>query len=98
MEQRTRLRVPPARRRLWRRVSAYLNLDQAGFADPSVGLRFMFEIGTRGDGKTGKPRTVINIEKAAKLSTVDRQRSGLGFDKVEQTPRSAPPSPETEAA
>ena len=46
------------------------------------------------NGKTGRPRTLINIEKAAKLSTVDRQRSGLGFDKVEQTPRSAPSSPE----
>ena len=46
------------------------------------------------DGKTGKPRTVINIEKAAKLCAVERSRDGLRFDKVEQTPRSAPPSPE----
>ena len=49
------------------------------------------------DGKTGKPRTVIDIERAAKLCTVERSRDGLRFDKVEQTPRSTSPSPETGA-
>lgn len=47
------------------------------------------------DGKKGKPRTVIDIELAAKLCTVERSRDGLRFDKIEQTPRSAPSSPET---
>ena len=47
------------------------------------------------DGKTGKPRTIINIERAAKLDTVERSRDGLRFDKVEPTPRRAPSSLET---
>ena len=47
------------------------------------------------DGKTGKPRTIIDIERAAKLCTVERSRDGLRFDKVELTPRGAPSSPET---
>ena len=47
------------------------------------------------NGKTGKPRSIINIEKAAKLCTVERSRDGLRFDKVEQTPRRAPSSLET---
>ena len=47
------------------------------------------------NGKTGKPRSIINIEKAAKLCTVERSWDGLRFDKVEQTPRRAPSSLET---
>ena len=33
------------------------------------------------DGKTGKPRTIINIEKAAKLRTVEPNRGPLHFQR-----------------
>jgi hypothetical protein len=55
------------------------------------------------DGKTGKPRTIIDIEKAAKLSTVERQRDGLRLERYAVTPHSEGHGPEervvgTEAA
>jgi hypothetical protein len=48
------------------------------------------------DGKTGNPRTIIDIEKAAKLRVSERNRDGLGFEAV--NPHSAPPIRESEAA
>ena len=47
------------------------------------------------DGKTGKPRTVINIEKAAKLVTTEENRSGLRFRKPSRATDNSPSSPET---
>lgn len=47
------------------------------------------------DGKTGIPRTIINIEKAARLCTVERQRDGLRFERYSGTPHSEGYSPET---
>jgi hypothetical protein len=34
------------------------------------------------DGKTGRPRTIIDIEKAAKLRVVEESVKGLKFRKV----------------
>jgi hypothetical protein len=50
------------------------------------------------DGKTGIPRTIIDIERAAKLCTVERRRDGLRFEKYAGTPHSEGCSPETGAA
>ena len=44
------------------------------------------------DGKTGIPRTIINIEKAAKLRITDESRHGLRFRN--HYPAGEPPSPE----
>jgi hypothetical protein len=49
------------------------------------------------DGKTGRPRTIIDIERAAKLCTVERRRDGLRFEKYAGTPHSEGYSPETGA-
>ena len=48
------------------------------------------------DGKTGIPRTVINIEKAAKLRTVEPNRGPLHFQqwKPYETSHVNGPSPE----
>jgi hypothetical protein len=46
------------------------------------------------DGKTGVPRTVIDIEKAAKLMVSEESRGGLRFRKYPQTPDSSVYSPE----
>jgi hypothetical protein len=47
------------------------------------------------DGKTGKPRTIINIEKAAGLITTEENRSGLRFRKPPRATDNSPRSPET---
>ena len=47
------------------------------------------------DGKTGMPRTTINIEKAAKLSVTEESRDGLRFRKYRENTDSSPPSPES---
>ena len=47
------------------------------------------------DGKTGRPRTLINIEKAAKLVTTEENRSGLRFRKPPRVTDNSPSSPET---
>jgi hypothetical protein len=46
------------------------------------------------DGKTGKPRAIINIEKAAELTVTEESRDGLRFRRVRSTDNS-PSSPET---
>lgn len=50
------------------------------------------------DGKTGKPRTVINIEKAAGIITTEENRSGLRFRKPPRRADNSPPSPESKVA
>ena len=50
------------------------------------------------DGKTGKPRTVIDIEKAAGLVTTEENRSGLRFRKPPRGADNSPYSPEAVAA
>jgi hypothetical protein len=47
------------------------------------------------DGKTGRPRTIIDIEKAAGLITSDENRSGLRFRKPPRATDNSPPIPET---
>jgi hypothetical protein len=47
------------------------------------------------NGKTGVPRTIIDIEKAAKLSVADESRDGLRFRKYRGNPDNSFPSPET---
>jgi len=47
------------------------------------------------DGKIGKPRTVIDIEKAAKICTAERQRDGLRLERYAGTPHSEGHGPET---
>jgi hypothetical protein len=47
------------------------------------------------DGKTGRPRTIVNIEKAAKVRASDESRDGLRFRPV--NPDIAPPSPEEDS-
>ena len=49
------------------------------------------------NGKNGKPRTVINIEKAAKLVTTEENRSGLRFRKPPRDTDNSPSSLETGA-
>jgi hypothetical protein len=39
------------------------------------------------DGNTGKPRTIINFAKAAKLSAVERNRGRLALETYRETPR-----------
>jgi hypothetical protein len=46
------------------------------------------------DGKTGKPRTIIDIEKAAKLTVSEENRDGLRFRPYRHTDNSSH-SPET---
>lgn len=43
------------------------------------------------DGKTGRPRTIIDIEKAAKLRVVEESVKGLKFRKVMGLGRAAAP-------
>ena len=55
------------------------------------------------DGKTGRPRMIINIEKAAKITVTEEARAGLRFRKYQGTTDNSPHSPEeqvlgTEAA
>jgi hypothetical protein len=45
------------------------------------------------DGKTGIPRTIIDIEKAARLTVSEENRDGLRFRPYRHTDNS-PPSPE----
>src|SRR5262245_18623402 len=47
------------------------------------------------DGKTGRPRTIIDIEKAAGLVTSEENRSGLRFRKPPRPTDNSLPSPET---
>jgi len=47
------------------------------------------------DGNTGRPWTIIDIEKAAKRCTGERRRDGLRFETYRETPRGEPHSPET---
>jgi hypothetical protein len=47
------------------------------------------------DGETGIPRTIIDIEGAAKLCTVERQRGGLRFERYSGTPVAGGSSPES---
>ena len=49
------------------------------------------------DGKTGRPRTLINIEKAAKLVTTEENRSGLRLRKPPKDTDNSPSSLETGA-
>jgi hypothetical protein len=42
------------------------------------------------DGKTGIPRTIIDIEKAAKIQVSEEDRGGLRFRKYRQTPDNSP--------
>ena len=48
------------------------------------------------DRKTGKPRTIIDIERAAKLTVSEENRDGLRFRR-QRTTDNSPPSPETAA-
>ena len=48
------------------------------------------------DGKTGIPRTIINIEKAAKLRVAEESKNGLRFRN--HYPATGPYSPEDEVA
>jgi hypothetical protein len=48
------------------------------------------------DGKTAKPRTVIDIEKAARLRVSEESRNGLRFRKM--NPAGSPYSPEEPVA
>ena len=50
---------------------------------------------TMRDGKTGMPRTIINIEKAAGLKVTDERRDGLRFRRY-VNPDNSPPSPEAD--
>jgi hypothetical protein len=71
--------------------------------DPETDLaRALLDLGITGladvyDGKTGKPRTTIDIERAAKLVTTEG-RATVHFEKARQTIDSACPSPEDELA
>jgi hypothetical protein len=47
------------------------------------------------DGRTDKPRSRVNIEKAAKLRTVEEDRDGLRFRKHVEHPAEPPPAGET---
>ena len=47
------------------------------------------------DGKTGKPRTIIDIEKAAQLTVSEESRDGLRLRRARTTDNS-PPSPEAD--
>ena len=46
------------------------------------------------DGNTGKPRTIINIEKAAKLTVSEESRDGLRVRTYRENPDSQGHSPE----
>ena len=46
------------------------------------------------DGKTGKPRTIIDIEKAAKLTVSEESRDGLRIRKHRENPDTRSYSPE----
>jgi hypothetical protein len=46
------------------------------------------------DGKTGRPRTIIHIDKAAELMVVERSRDGLCLEIYRDSPRSDAYSPE----
>jgi hypothetical protein len=48
------------------------------------------------DGKTGKPRTIVNIEKAAKVRVTEESKDGIRFRKL--TPAESPPTAESHAA
>ena len=50
------------------------------------------------DGKTGKPRYTVDIEKAAGLTVEENRRDGPRFRKYRETTVSAPYSRETRAA
>jgi len=47
------------------------------------------------DGKTGKPRTIIDIELAARLRVTEESRDGLRFRNL--TPAGSPYTAETDA-
>ena len=47
------------------------------------------------DGKTGRPRTIINIEKAAGLRVTEERRDGLRYRRY-VNPDNSPPSPEAD--
>ena len=49
------------------------------------------------DAKTGKPRTVIDIAKAAELCVSEESRDGLRIRKYRGSPDSTPPTAEDEA-
>jgi hypothetical protein len=48
------------------------------------------------DAKTGKPRTVIDIAKAAELCVSEESRDGLRIRKYRGSPDSTPPAAEDE--
>ena len=48
------------------------------------------------DAKTGKPRTVIDIAKAAELCVSEESRDGLRIRKYRGSPDSTPPTAEDE--
>ena len=50
------------------------------------------------DAITGKPRTIVNIEKAAKLRTVEEDRDGLRFRKHVEHPAEPPRAGESAKA
>src|SRR6476620_5097118 len=49
------------------------------------------------DANTGKPRTVVDIEKAVKLCVSEESRDGLRIRKYRGSPDSTPPEAEDEA-
>lgn len=48
------------------------------------------------DGNTGKPRTIVNIEKAAKVRVTEESKDGIRFRKL--TPAESPLTAESRAA
>jgi hypothetical protein len=48
------------------------------------------------DANTGKPRTIIDIERAAKLTVSEESRDGLRIRKYRGSPDSTPPTAEDE--
>jgi hypothetical protein len=46
------------------------------------------------DGKTGIPRTIIDIESSARLTVTEESRDGLRFRKYRGSTDKSPPSPE----
>ena len=49
------------------------------------------------DANTGKPRTVVDIAKVAKLCASEESRDGLRIRKYRGSPDSTPPTAEDEA-
>ena len=65
--------------------------------DAARALRAMGHTGklTMCDGKSGRPRTIIDIEKAAQLTVSEESRDGLRLRRARATDNS-PPSPEAD--